>query len=105
MRETVLALSTVQAEFDTRDMVRSLVDRGLAACVTVFPSVRSVYKWDGKIQDSTEQQLLIKTTRDRVEALWSALKALHPYDVPEFLVLPVVDGNPEYLRWIGDTTQ
>jgi periplasmic divalent cation tolerance protein len=103
MREIVVALSTLPAEFDAGALATALVDQGLAACVTILPSVQSVYKWDGKVERSREQQIVIKTTRDRIEALWAALKGQHPYDVPEFLVLPIVEGNPDYLRWVGDT--
>jgi periplasmic divalent cation tolerance protein len=101
MPEAVLALCTVPADFDPRELARDLISRGLAACVTIVPSVRSVYRWEGTVEESVEQQLLIKTTRERVDALWLAVKALHPYDVPEFLVLPILTGNPDYLRWVS----
>jgi periplasmic divalent cation tolerance protein len=103
MRETVLVLTTVPADFDTRSMASALVESRLAACVTVFPAVQSVYKWKGTTEVSDEQQLLIKTTRDRVDALWLELKARHPYDVPECVVVPIVGGNPAYLQWIVDS--
>ena len=102
MREIVLALTTVPADFDVSTLARELVEAGVAACVTVLPGVRSVYKWQGVINEDVEQQLLIKTTRDRVQDAWAALQARHPYDVPEFAVLPVIDGNPNYLQWIAD---
>ena len=101
MREIVLALSTLPAEFDADPLAAELIALGLAACVTILPGVQSVYTWDGKVERSREQQLLMKTTRDRVQALWTGMKARHPYDVPEFIVLPVIDGNPDYLRWVG----
>ena len=100
MREIVVALSTVPMDFEVRQLARTLVEQQLAACVTIFPAVQSVYTWQGAIEESQEVQIAIKTTRDRVAALWTALKAAHPYDVPEFLVLSVVDGNPEYLAWV-----
>jgi periplasmic divalent cation tolerance protein len=103
MREIVVALSTLPAGFDADPLARALIDLGLAACVTILPGVQSVYTWDGKIESSREQQLVIKTTRDRVAALWTAMKARHPYGVPEFIVLPIVDGNPDYLRWVGES--
>jgi periplasmic divalent cation tolerance protein len=59
-----------------------------------------VYTWEGVPQLDQEQQLLIKTTTDLVDALWEALQERHPYDVPEFLVIPVVDGSEDYLRWV-----
>jgi periplasmic divalent cation tolerance protein len=105
MREIVLALTTVPEDFDARGLARALIELRVAACVTILPAVRSVYTWEQAVHDSAEQQLLIKTTGDQVEALWDALKARHPYDVPEFVVLPLRDGNPAYLRWVGDAVQ
>lgn len=102
MRDIVLALTTVPADFDSHGLAKELVDLRVAACVTILPAVRSVYKWDGAVQDSAEQQLVIKSTRDCVDALWSVLKTRHPYDVPEFLVVAVMDGNPDYLQWVRD---
>lgn len=104
MREIVLALTTLPAEADAAAIARQLVQARLAACVTVIPAVRSVYTWEGAVETAGEQQLVIKTARDRVDALWPALEALHPYDVPEFVVVPVLDGNPAYLQWIADST-
>ena len=103
MRKIVVALSTLPAEFDADALANALIDLGLAACVTILPGVQSVYKWDGKVESSRELQLVIKTTRDRVAALWTEIKTRHPYDVPEFIVLPIVEGNPDYLRWVGET--
>ena len=105
MAEIVLALSTFPLGVDVEALASELLDLGVAACVTVLPHVRSVYKWDGATERSDEQQLLIKTSRERVEALWTALKARHPYEVPEFVVVPVLDGNPAYLRWVGESVQ
>jgi periplasmic divalent cation tolerance protein len=102
MSDIVVALSTVPAGFDAGALARALVDSGVAACVTILPTVRSVYRWEGEVQEELEQQLIIKTTRDGVGALWEALKSQHPYDVPEFVVLPVGDGNPDYLQWVRD---
>lgn len=100
MSEFVLALSTFPTSFDTTELAQELVGSGLAACVTIMPSVRSVYTWDGVPQVDEEQQLLFKTTTDVVDDLWETLQDRHPYDVPEFLVLPVIDGNEDYLRWV-----
>lgn len=100
MSEFVLALSTFPSSFDTTKFAQELVGSGLAACVTILPSIRSVYTWDGLPQVDEEQQLVFKTTTDVVEALWEAVEERHPYDVPEFLVVPVIDGNEDYLRWV-----
>ena len=100
MSEIVVAFTTLPADFDVVALARELVGEKVAACVTVLPPVQSVYEWEGTLTVDHEQQLLIKTTRARIAELWDALKARHPYQVPEFLVLPVVDGNPAYLKWI-----
>jgi periplasmic divalent cation tolerance protein len=101
MSECVVALTTLPADFDTRSLAEALVADGLAACVAVLPSIESIYTWEGVLQHDREQQVVFKTTRERVGALWTALRERHPYEVPEFLVLPVVDGNPAYLDWVA----
>jgi periplasmic divalent cation tolerance protein len=73
--------------------------------VNLLAPMESVYRWEGNIEQETERQVVIKTSRDRVAALWERIRELHPYDVPEFLVLPIVDGNDAYLRWVADSTQ
>jgi periplasmic divalent cation tolerance protein len=98
--DVVLALSTVPGDFDATSLAQDLVGSGLAACVTVLPGVRSVYTWQGVPHVDEEQQLLIKTTAGHVDALWELLQTRHPYDVPEFLVLPVIDGAEDYVRWV-----
>lgn len=103
MSDVVLALTTLPADFDAATVAQEIVGAGLAACVTIVPAVRSVYTWNGVPQVDHEQQLLIKTTSDLVDALWEALRARHPYDTPEFLVVPVIDGSEQYLRWIDDS--
>ena len=100
MSEFVLALTTFPGDFDTTGLAQEIVGTGLAACVSVLPRMRSVYTWEGVPQVDEEQQLIIKTTTEMVDDLFEALKERHPYDVPEFLVLPVIDGSDDYLRWV-----
>lgn len=100
MSEFVVALTTVPADFDAAGLAKTLVDRRLAACVNVIAGVTSVYRWKGAVETDTEQQLVIKTTADKVQALDDAIRALSPYDVPEFIVLPIVAGSPDYLNWL-----
>jgi len=100
MSEFVVAMTTVPGDFDAAGMARTLVERGLAACVNVIPGTTSVYRWDGGIQTEAEQQLLVKTTADKIGALDDAIGALSPYDVPEFVVLPIVAGSAKYLAWL-----
>ena len=96
----VVALTTVGADFDAVGMARTLVERGLASCVNVLPGVTSVYRWEGQIKADPEQQLIIKTTATRVAQLSAAIHELHPYDIPEFIVLPITGGSEKYLKYL-----
>ena len=100
MTDIVVALTTLPAGFDAPALARALVTERLAACVAILPQLQSVYEWEGAVTVDAEQQLVIKTARDRVGPLWDRLRALHPYQVPEFLVLPVESGHPDYLTWV-----
>jgi len=101
----VLILTTLPADADAAAFAEALVERRLAACVNLLPVMESVYRWDGRVHRDRERQVVVKTSRDRVPALWDRVRELHPYDVPEFIVLPIVDGNDAYLRWLGDSTR
>jgi periplasmic divalent cation tolerance protein len=100
----VIALTTLPADADAAEFGRTLIDERLAACVNLLPVMESVYRWEGKIEFEAERQLVIKTSRDRIADLWERVRELHPYEVPEFVVIPIVDGNEAYLRWIGEST-
>jgi periplasmic divalent cation tolerance protein len=103
MTDVVLILTTFPDDFDParqRGFMQQLVSSGAAACVSVLPLMESTYRWDGKIAEARERQVLIKTTNDRVAAVQSALAAAHPYDLPEFLVVPVTGGSADYLAWV-----
>jgi len=102
--EYVIVLTTLPADADAEAFAAALVGDRLAACINVLPPMQSVYRWDGKIERDTERQVVMKTARERVAHLWERVRELHPYDVPEFVVLPVADGNDAYLRWIADST-
>lgn len=82
-----------------------VVDRGLAACVNRVPGLTSVYKWHGELKTGTEVLLLIKTAADRTAALTAALLSMHPYELPEIIVVPISDGHQPYLDWIRDSTR
>lgn len=96
----VLVLTTWPADTPLDTLAASTVRDGLAACVSVLPLQRSTYRWQGDVEVADEHQVLIKTTRDRVQALEAAIHAAHPYDVPEWLVLPVSEASDAYGAWI-----
>ena len=100
----VLVLSTLPADADAAAFARALVEDRLAACVNMLPVMESVFRWEGRVDCETERQIVIKTLRARVPALWERVRALHPYAVPEFIVLPIVDGNAAYLNWLAEST-
>ena len=95
-----VALSTAPDRDVGLRIARSLVAEGLAACVNVAPGVLSVYRWQGELCSDEEVLLIAKTQRDRVAALIARLEELHPYDVPELVVLAVDGGAEAYLRWV-----
>jgi periplasmic divalent cation tolerance protein len=101
----VVVLTTFPVDRDVEQFAKTLVEERLAACVNVLPPMRSIYAWKGAIERADERQLLIKTNIDRVRDLETRIKALHPYDVPEFLVISVLDGNRDYLSWVADSTK
>lgn len=104
MTEYVVALCTApDADVGAR-LARGLVEARLAACVNVIPGLRSIYRWKDAVQDDPEVQLLIKTRRDRIEAIAAFLKSNHPYEVPELIALPIVAGAEPYLAWLGAET-
>jgi periplasmic divalent cation tolerance protein len=85
-------------------LARALVDEGLAACVNVVPGVRSIYRWEGKVEEADEVLCLIKTRAEIFDRLRRRVAELHPYDVPEILSFAVDDGSPAYLDWVRAAT-
>ena len=84
---------------------RVLVEASLAACVNVLPGVRSIYRWNGDIQCDEEALMIVKTTAACLEAARERLVAIHPYEVPEVVALPVSDGHHAYLSWVASVTR
>jgi periplasmic divalent cation tolerance protein len=102
--DPVIVLTTLGGDADGAALARLLVDEHLAACVNVLPVMASIYRWKGAVEQEREQQLVIKTTAARLEALEMRLRALHPYELPEFLVIDVAGGSAAYLEWLGAST-
>ena len=107
MQETVDAVVvyvTAPSAEEARTLARALVDERLAACVNLLP-VESIYRWQGQVEEAAETLLVIKTWRNRLDALASRVRALHSYAVPEIIALPLIGGWPPYLQWIADETR
>jgi periplasmic divalent cation tolerance protein len=101
----ILVLTTMPDDDRADALARTLVDERLAACVNVHGPMTSVYRWKEQVERAPERQLVIKTTRDRLAALEARLRALHPYELPEFLVLSIDEGSRMYLQWVTDETK
>jgi periplasmic divalent cation tolerance protein len=105
MTDAIVVLVTTPTPERAAEIARAAVGERLAACGNVVPGLRSVYRWEGKVQDDAEALLVLKTTRARFEALRERVLALHPYDVPEVIALPVEAGSAPYLAWIAAETR
>ena len=96
----VLVLTTAPMELDAAALARTLLSEQLVACVNILPVMQSHYRWQGAIESASEHQIVMKTTMARVEQLQERLATLHPYEVPEFLVIEATGGSDAYLGWI-----
>jgi len=99
--EILLALSTFPGAETAQRIAEQLVREHLVACANILPSVQSIYEWQGKLEKTEETLVFFKTTSTRWPDLQARLNSLHPYDVPEIVVVRISDGLPEYLRWVS----
>ena len=97
----IVVLVTAPDEATAAAIGRALVDESLAACVNIVPGLRSIYRWQGKVEDEREVMMMIKTRQEMFGQLEARVKALHPYSVPEVIALPIAGGSAEYLAWIA----
>ncbi|MEQ1757540.1 MAG: divalent-cation tolerance protein CutA [Vicinamibacterales bacterium] len=100
----LLVLTTLEAETDAAPLAQLLVEERLAACVNVLPPMLSIYRWKGAVEQAREQQLIIKTSADRLDALKARLVELHPYEVPEVVVIGA-DGAASYEAWLAEAVR
>jgi periplasmic divalent cation tolerance protein len=100
----VLIYSTCSSAEEAERIGGSLVDRGLAACVNIFPGMTSIYIWEGKRERGSEAAMLIKTRASLAERAIAEARKLHSYNNPAFLVLPISGGSEDFLRWIAEQT-
>jgi len=95
-----IILTTASAAEEGRSIANTLVEKQLAACVNIIPKISSVYRWEGQIQSETEVLLLIKTTKDLEAEVYREVQAVHSYDTPELITLPITNGSETYLEWL-----
>lgn len=103
MPEHAVVLMTAPDAAAAERIARALVDERLAACVNILPGVRSVYRWEGKVEESSEVLLVAKTRASLFGKVEARVRALHPYDVPEIVALPLTDGSRPYLSWLDQS--
>jgi periplasmic divalent cation tolerance protein len=103
-KDKFLVLVTCGTTSEADKIARELIEKRLAACVNLVESpVRSIYRWQGKIETAVEYLLLIKSSRRKFAALREQVERLHSYEVPEVIALPIVEGSPQYLRWLDES--
>jgi periplasmic divalent cation tolerance protein len=100
----VVVFITAPSDEEAALIAKSLVESKLAACVNIIRGIRSIYSWQGKIEDETEVLMIAKTRQELFESLTSRVKELHSYDVPEVIALPILQGSEDYLTWLRDST-
>lgn len=96
----VVAMTSLPPSADAAAFVGALLDARLIACGTLLPGARSLYRWEGRVEDAAETLVLLKTTAEQLPLLREHIPSLHPYQVPELLALPCTDGLPAYLEWV-----
>ena len=100
MTDKIVVFSTCETEADARRIATHLVDRRLAACVSILPAATCVYRWEGAVNSTGECVLIIKSRRDLLKKIADEFVSIHPYDMPELIAMPVVDGSGAYLDWL-----
>jgi periplasmic divalent cation tolerance protein len=100
--DVLVVLSTFGSIDEARTVCRQLVEERLAACANLVPAMESIYRWQGAVESATETMAILKTTAEGFARLEARLRALHSYEVPEIVALPVHQGAEAYLRWVGE---
>lgn len=102
--QTLLILTNLPDDTSAHDLATRLVTERLAACVNILAPCRSIYRWQGKVENAQEVPLLIKTSDTRYAEVEAAIRAHHPYELPELIAVPIACGLPEYLDWVATAT-
>ncbi len=103
--ENIVVYITASKEEEAEKIARILVEEKLAGCVNIIKNIRSIYSWEGKIEDDPEVLMIAKTQKHLFEKLSKKVKELHSYTVPEIIALPIITGSDEYLKWLNDITK
>lgn len=104
MTEYIVVLITASKEEEAVNIAKEIVGAKLAGCVNIIRDIRSIYSWQGRIEDEKEVLMIVKTRRDLFRNLAEKVKGLHSYSVPEIIALPVTEGSKDYLKWLEDET-
>ena len=104
-QEFIQVVTSIATQVDARRIANALVEQRLAGCVQIVGPIESLYRWEGKIETANEWQCWIKTRRSNYEAVEQVIHKLHPYQVPEILALPVINGSEKYLKWLNEATE
>jgi periplasmic divalent cation tolerance protein len=105
MEKEIVIFITASNEDEAARIAHSLVEARLAACANIVNNIRSIYKWKGSVQDDTEVLMIVKTRKSLFSAISVKVRELHSYDVPEIIALPIIDGSPDYLNWLKESTE
>lgn len=105
MTDKRIVLSTAGSKEEAQKIAHGLVEQRLAACVNIVGPIQSVYRWKGAVETAAEYLLVVKTTAPAFDRVREAIRALHSYDLPECVQLPIEAGNVEYLAWIAESVQ
>jgi len=100
-----MVITTTDSEEGAEQLARGIVEATVGACAQIVGPIKSVYRWEGKVQVEPEWQIWIKTTTARLDELTTFIKANHSYDVPEIVATPIIGGSSEYLQWVTGETQ
>lgn len=104
-KENIVVFITAASEEEAVKIARALVEEKLAGCVNIIRNIRSIYSWQGKIEDEPEVLMVAKTRRGNFKTLSKTVKELHSYTVPEIIAIPIVKGSKEYLKWLEEVTK
>jgi len=102
--DEIIVFITASNEDEAAKIAQSLVQARLAGCVNIFRNIRSIYSWQGRIEDEQEVLMVLKTRKSLFRSLAEEVKGLHSYEVPEIVAIPIVEGSEDYLKWLREVT-